>query len=57
MTKFKGKGSDDWEQYEEDAYQDTIQPKVKPKRKKKSYDEVKKQQENKHFNKKHPNRD
>ena len=33
MTKFKG--SDDWEQYEEDAYQDTIQPKVKPKRKKK----------------------
>ena len=55
MTKFKGR--DDWEQYEEDAYQDTIQPKVKPKRKKKSYDEVKKQQENKHFNKKHPNRD
>ena len=47
----------DFEKYEDDAYEEKIQRKIKPKRKKKSYDELKKQRENKHFNKKHPNRD
>tara|TARA_B100000287_G_scaffold394845_1_gene409240 strand:+ start:1436 stop:1600 length:165 start_codon:yes stop_codon:yes gene_type:complete len=48
---------DEWEELQEEAFQESIKPKIKPKRKKKSYDELKKQKENKHFNKKHPNRD
>ena len=46
---------EDWEELEEEAFRETIQTKKKPKRKKKSYDEINKKQ-NTHFNKKHPNR-
>ena len=47
----------DYEHYEDQVWEEKIQRKIKPKRKKKSYDELQKKRENKHFNKKHPNRD
>ena len=46
---------EEWEELEEETFRKRIQPKIKPKRKKKSYDEFNKKQ-NTHFNKKHPNR-
>ena len=46
---------EDYEEFEEEAFQEKIQTKKKPKRKKKSYDEFNKTQ-NTRFNKKHPNR-
>ena len=45
----------DYEHYEDEAWEEKIQRKIKPKRKKKSYDELS-TKENKHFNKKHPTR-
>ena len=46
---------EEWEELEEETFRKRIQPKIKPKRKKKSYDEVNKKQTTK-FNKKNPNR-
>ena len=46
---------EDYEELEEEAFRETVQTKKKPKRKKKSYDELS-TKENKHFNKKHPTR-
>ena len=45
---------EEWEELEEEAFRERIQPKKKTKRKKKSYDEVNKRQNK--INKKHPNR-
>lgn len=43
-----------WEDLEEDTFREIVKPKVKPTKKKKSYDEV--PTKKKKFNKKHPNR-
>ena len=45
----------EWEELEEDTFREKIQRKVKPKKKRKSYDDVK-QRENNQISKKHPNR-
>jgi|TARA_R100000005_G_C4969309_1_gene182884 hypothetical protein len=45
----------EWEELEEDTFREKIQRKVKPKKKRKSYNDVK-QRENNQISKKHPNR-
>ena len=47
---------EDFEDFEEEAFQEKIQPKKKPKRKKKSYNELQIKKQSNQFNKKHPNR-
>ena len=46
---------EDWEELEEETFRERIQPKIKPKKRKKGYNELPKK-ENKQINKKHPNR-
>jgi|TARA_X000001382_G_scaffold39441_1_gene26364 hypothetical protein len=45
---------EDWEELEEEAFRDKITPKIKPKRKKKDYDDTTKKSTR--INKKHPDR-
>ncbi len=46
---------EEWEELEEETFRERIQPKIKPKKRKKGYNELPKK-ENKQINKKHPNR-
>ena len=45
----------EWEELEEDTFREKIQRKVKPKKKRKSYNDVKQREKNQ-ISKKHPNR-